>query len=588
MPCLKSGTSPAAKQAQSHSTPERWIFNVGPRWRDCSAQRCSGHHFWSRAAFVGSRTSASPSQKGRPPETPVTYKAGDAQWASNGTAVKWKSWPVHWERRPSLEERLQSSGMQWLDSVCRPHCRHLRRSLLQHGQRPQPQAVFRRRTMRRRLLSCRNQEKSLGMRRIGEPSRCSPTLATLGHKHQFILLCQQLEGSQVMPNWLAPWKKHERCNSHPRKLVREIHQLEPPSKPPQLSLCRFWFDLEKAFDTIPGDGLWAAVSDAAKLKGLSVVLEAGHAGTCYIIRNSLRRLVTKVHVTMGVRQGSVEGPLCFILRTGNTVSCFVDDMVTLLILWRKSQLSRFAEMVSQVIDSGRLRVNKSKLEVLVGAARPGARRINAEIARGAYQFTFRGETNRATTVLKYARRGTNDGHQGHQGPSTIFSWTVGSSFHRNEHQNQAVADAGSEHFAVCSRCSCEHPRDVETLEKLQHRALIHIARSPCFICLESARKTSESGLEYTVVSTLQVRRLLWATSLLREARLTRVFPLRLLPRVPCCEWSNCVCSFFCGKSCPGSCRSLCALHSAQHANVVSVVFPVAAAGNLLFSILRPV
>ena len=58
--------------------------------------------------------------------------------------------------------------------------------------------------------------------------------------------------------------------------------------------------------------MWAAVSDAAKLKGLSVVLEAGHAGTCYI-QSSFGRLVTKVHVTMGVRQGSVVGPLCFIL-----------------------------------------------------------------------------------------------------------------------------------------------------------------------------------------------------------------------------------------------------------------------------------
>ena len=78
-------------------------------------------------------------------------------------------------------------------------------------------------------------------------------------------------------------------------------------------LAGFLFDLEKAFDTNPRDRLWAAVSDAAKLKGLSVVLKAGHAGTRYIIRNSLGRPVTKVHVTMGVRQGSVEGPLCFIL-----------------------------------------------------------------------------------------------------------------------------------------------------------------------------------------------------------------------------------------------------------------------------------
>ena len=71
-----------------------------------------------------------------------------------------------------------------------------------------------------------------------------------------------------------------------------------------------------------------------------------------------------------------------------------------MILWRKSQLSRFAEMVSQVLESGRLRVNKSKLEVLVGAAGPGARRINAESARGAYQFTLRSETTRAITIVE--------------------------------------------------------------------------------------------------------------------------------------------------------------------------------------------
>ena len=89
-----------------------------------------------------------------------------------------------------------------------------------------------------------------------------------------------------------------------------------------------------------------------------------------------------------------------VVPRGNTVSrldlsdlCCVDDLVCLVIFWRKSQLSRFAEMVSQVIESGRMRVNKRKLEALVGAAGPGARRINAESARGAYQFTFRGETN---------------------------------------------------------------------------------------------------------------------------------------------------------------------------------------------------
>ena len=120
-----------------------------------------------------------------------------------------------------------------------------------------------------------------------------------------------------------------------------------------------------------------------------MVLEAGHAGTCYIIRSSIGRPVTKVHVTMGVRQGSVEGHyvsfFCMpsasrkprkipqhqrviaVVPRGNPVSrldlsdlCIVDDLVSLLIVWRKSQLSRFAEMVSQVLESARLRVNRSQ------------------------------------------------------------------------------------------------------------------------------------------------------------------------------------------------------------------------------------
>ena len=43
--------------------------------------------------------------------------------------------------------------------------------------------------------------------------------------------------------------------------------------------------------------------------------------------------------------------------------CFVDDLVSLLFLVAKSQLARFAEMVSQVRETGRLRVNKSILAV---------------------------------------------------------------------------------------------------------------------------------------------------------------------------------------------------------------------------------
>ena len=67
-------------------------------------------------------------------------------------------------------------------------------------------------------------------------------------------------------------------------------------------LAGFLFDVE-AFDTVPRDRLRAAVASTVKLKGLSVVLEAGHTVTCYVIRSCLGRPISKVHVTLGVRRG---------------------------------------------------------------------------------------------------------------------------------------------------------------------------------------------------------------------------------------------------------------------------------------------
>ena len=83
----------------------------------------------------------------------------------------------------SLQERWQSSGTQWLDSVRRHHYRHVHRPLLQHGQRLRPQAVFRKKINMLRLHSYPNQANTLVVRKIGEPSRCSATLARLGQKH---------------------------------------------------------------------------------------------------------------------------------------------------------------------------------------------------------------------------------------------------------------------------------------------------------------------------------------------------------------------------------------------------------------------
>ena len=117
---------------------------------------------------------------------------------------------------------------------------------------------------------------------------------------------------------------------------------------------------------------------------------------------------------------------------------------------------------------------------------------------------------------KYARRGTDEGHQGQQGPNSIFLWTVGSSIHWIEHQNQAVADAGSEHFAVCSRSSCVASERRGNAGKVQNRALRHIARSLVHVSRERTQDLRKRLGVHTVVSTLQVRRLLWAKKWLRE------------------------------------------------------------------------
>ena len=60
--------------------------------------------------------------------------------------------------------RLEAVGYEWElrrgGGVRRAHYRHVRRPLLQHGQRLQPQAVFRKKTKMRRLLSYPNQENT--------------------------------------------------------------------------------------------------------------------------------------------------------------------------------------------------------------------------------------------------------------------------------------------------------------------------------------------------------------------------------------------------------------------------------------------
>ena len=187
---------------------------------------------------------------------------------------------------------------------------------------------------------------------------------------------------------------------------------------------------------------------------------------------------------------------------------------------------QFKITVSQVLESERPCVNKSKLEVLVGAAGPGARRINAEIARGAYQFTFQGDTIRATTVVKYLAcqvesqgstlRGADEGYQGHQGPGR---YSCGLWAPRSIGLDTKIRLWQTLIWCILLYAAEAHawlPKDVETLEQWQNRALRHIARSPLHVSRERTQDLRKRFGVHTVVSTLQVRRLLWAKKWLRE------------------------------------------------------------------------
>ena len=258
------------------------------------------------------------------------------------------------------------------------------------------------------------------------------------------------------------------------------------------------FDMEKAFDTIPRDGLWTAVAPA-KLKGLSVLEQ------CSVEGPSRFNLLYPISITQAQRKRPQHQRVVAVDTRAETTTrldlshlCFVDNLLSLLIFWRKSQLSRFAEMVSQVLESGSFK----------------AEHISSRSEGG-------GEgTIRATTFVKFlgcqlesrkhACRGTNANIQGLQGPSSVFTRVVGPLLHRLEHQTQAVADTGPEHLAVCGRSTCMATARRGNSGKVAKPRFATHCKSPVHV---SGRRTQDPRGRLgarTVTSTVQVRRLFWA------------------------------------------------------------------------------
>ena len=79
-------------------------------------------------------------------------------------------------------------------------------------------------------------------------------------------------------------------------------------------MISFSLDLSKAFDLMPREALWRLVRKKCRLQGYAGAVEQIQNGACYLLRvKCFGRVVTRVLVLHGVRQGSVEGPLLFVL-----------------------------------------------------------------------------------------------------------------------------------------------------------------------------------------------------------------------------------------------------------------------------------
>ena len=154
-------------------------------------------------------------------------------------------------------------------------------------------------------------------------------------------------------------------------------------------------------------------------------------------------------------------------------------------------------MVSQVLESGRLCVNKSKLEVLDGL-RTGRTSHQCRDCPWSYQSTFRSETIRAATVKYLGCQVESQGSTRAEAQMRVSKaieaqarysrglWaprSIGLTTKIRLWQalvRSVLLYAGEAH--------AWQPRDVETLEngKIEHYDTL---QEPLFMCLESARKT---------------------------------------------------------------------------------------------------
>ena len=178
-----------------------------------------------------------------PPETPVTYKAGDAQWAI-AQLSKWRGWSVHSERRSCRSKQFWRSGCRAAGSgggkacagstigMCASHFCSMDRDC---NHRP----CSARRQRRGDCFLTQTRKRHWRCEKLENYHVAQPHWQGMGKRISSSTCANSCKSCRPMPVCLTLQKEHARCSSYPGKRVRKIHQLESPSKSPQLSFRRF-------------------------------------------------------------------------------------------------------------------------------------------------------------------------------------------------------------------------------------------------------------------------------------------------------------------------------------------------------------
>ena len=335
----------------------------------------------------------------------------------------------------------------------------------------------------------------------------------------------------------------------------------PPRRRPLRIMAVVLFDLSKAFDCIDRQKLWHALEVKGVALGVRLALEELHDGTCYVLRDTRsQELLRKVHVKKGVRQGSTEGPLCFVamydlvLRELDSVRgpaeavtarvddslgprsaqaedtefrfenagdvVFMDDLISFLIFETGEQLNAFVTEVARVFSDFAFKVNASKLEFLVAARGTGCRALMRRVQAGDIKITLHGATVLAKPHTKYLGvQITADGKAAQEVPARIkaaksaharLTPRVWRSLALPIHLKTRLWTALVRSILLyASEAHVLTLGQLRQLEATQMRQLRHLWSSPSHVHHVTNSEIRRRAGVHSIESTLRFRRLMW-------------------------------------------------------------------------------